>query len=242
MAGDGPTLLNHAGSPVVAGLKDLIQAKGRKALLEHEVKDFLKALGLPVPRGMFVPREAVEHLPSPGTMRFPLVAKVASTTIRSKSDVKGVRVGIRDEGALRVIVSELLTIEGAEGVLIEEQAPEGIEVIVGGILDPQFGPVVMFGLGGVFVELFEDVSFALAPMKRDDALWLVRQSKGYRLLEAYRGRPAIDMDTLTRVIISVSEIIASGLISEIDLNPVALYPEGAMILDAKMFVTESPTS
>lgn len=116
-------------------------------------------------------------------------------------------------------------------------APEGIEVIIGGVIDKQFGAVVMFGLGGVFVELFKDIAFALAPLKEEDALWLIKQVKGYRLIEGYRGKPAVDKGALIKTILTVSEIISSGYVEEIDLNPVALYPNGAMILDAKLRVS-----
>ena len=129
-----------------------------------------------------------------------------------------------------------LALESAEGVLVEEMAPPGVEVIVGGVLDEQFGPVVMFGSGGVLVELFKDVAFALAPATREDAHWLIRQVRGYRLLKGYRGSPAVDIDSLLEVIVKVSEAISSGLLKEMDLNPVSLYPEGAMALDAKMLM------
>lgn len=165
-----------------------------------------------------------------------MVAKVSSQKITSKSDVRGVRLGIKNYDELTKAVSELLEIEHAEGVLVEETAREGIEVIIGGVTDKQFGPVIMFGLGGVFVEVFKDIAFALAPLKEKDALWLIQQVKGYRLLEGFRGKPAVDKDALIKTILTVSEIMTSGGIEEIDLNPVALYPHGAMVLDAKMKV------
>ncbi len=115
-------------------------------------------------------------------------------------------------------------------------AEPGIEVILGGVVDEQFGPVVMFGLGGFFVELFKDVAFALAPIEKEDALWLVNQIKGYRLLEGYRGQPPVDINTLLEIVVKVSGIIVTGLIKEIDLNPVSLYPQGAMVLDAKILI------
>jgi len=113
-------------------------------------------------------------------------------------------------------------------------APQGVEVIVGGLMDNQFGPVVMFGLGGIFVEVFKDVAFGLAPLKPGDALWLIQQTKGHRLLQGYRGRPPLDIAALIHIIVAVSEIMATGMIKEIDLNPVTLYPQGSLILDAKM--------
>jgi succinyl-CoA synthetase beta subunit len=208
--------------------------RGRTTFLEHEVKALLREAGMPVPRGRFLKKG--ERLSAAPALSYPLAAKVSSEKIRGKSDVRGVRLGIGDFGTLKKSVDELLRIEGAEGVLIEEMAPRGVEVIVGGIVDPQFGPVVMFGLGGVFVELYKDVAFGLAPLSTDSAEGLVRQVKGAKLLGQYRGRPAVDLDSLLTVMVGVSEIMAGGLVEEIDLNPVALYPQGALILDAKMSV------
>ncbi len=216
-------------------IQDLIeQTKGKKNLLEHEVKGLLREMGMPVPKGIFTAKG--KSIPQPLNLTFPLIAKVSSSKIASKSDVKGVRPGLKNEDELEDAVSELMRIEYAQGVLIEEMVPHGLEVIVGGVIDNQFGPVVMFGLGGVFVELFKDVAFALAPMQRDDALWLIRQVKGYKLLEGYRGNPPVDKEALVKIIISISEIITARSIEEIDLNPVSLYPEGAMVLDAKMLL------
>jgi acyl-CoA synthetase (NDP forming) len=206
--------------------------RGRATFLEHEVKGLLHDAGIEVPHGLYVRKG--DALPNIDTLSYPLVAKVSSAKISGKSDVRGVRLDIRDFGALKQSVEELMMIENAEGVLIEEMAPQGTEVIVGGIIDAQFGPIVMFGLGGVFVELYKDVAFGLAPLSRDAALGLVRQVKGSRLLEGYRGRPAMDIDSLLTVIAAASEIMASGFVEEIDLNPVALYTRGALVLDAKM--------
>lgn len=204
-------------------------------LLEHEAKAFLKNLGLPVPRGAFFKTGSI---PSSAGMDFPLVAKVSSGHIVSKSDLHGVSVGIADEDALKQEVSRLMQIAGAEGVLVEEMAPAGIEVIVGGIMDPQFGPVVMFGLGGIYVELFRDVAFGLAPLDEQEALWLIGQVKGSMLLKGYRGSTPVDTVALVNILITISELMAEGCVREIDLNPLALYPEGAMVLDAKISLAE----
>ena len=105
------------------------------------------------------------------------------------------------------------------------------------MIDKQFGPVVMFGLGGVFVELFKDIALPLAPLKEKDAFWLIQQVKGYKLLEGFAEKLLLIKDALIKTILTVSEIVASGHVEEIDLNPVALYQKGAMILDAKMKVS-----
>jgi acetyl-CoA synthetase (ADP-forming) len=218
-------------------IKEFIEKnRDRKAFLEHEVKGLFKTMGFSVPDGVFIPKDT--HLSAfslqLSALSYPLAAKVSSSKIISKSDVKGIRLSIKNEDELNNVVSELMQIEHAEGVLIEEMAPQGLEAIVGGVVDGQFGPVIMFGLGGVFVELFRDVAFCLAPAKKDDALWLINQIKGCKLLKGYRGSPPVDIEALTNIIIAVSEIIAANSVKEIDLNPVALYPKGVMILDAKM--------
>ena len=214
-------------------LEELIsKAEGRSTLLEHEVKGLLKEMGFSVPKGIFI-RSGETILEIPG-LTFPLVAKVSSEKISSKSDLHGVRTGLKDFGELKIAVEELLRIENAVGVLIEEMAPTGVEVIIGGVIDGQFGPVMMFGLGGVFVELYRDVSFGLAPLSKDDAYWMIKEIKGHRLLEGYRGSAPVDKEALIEILINTSEIMATGLVEELDLNPVTLYAQGAMVLDAKM--------
>lgn len=206
--------------------------KGRKVIPEHEVKSIFREMGLAVPRGIYLGKG--EEVPADLSLAYPLVAKVSSEEIRSKSDVRGIRLGIRNGQDLRRQVQELMAIERAEGVLVEEEIPPGLEVIVGGMIDRQFGPVVMFGLGGVHVELFRDTAFALAPLSRADGEWLIRQVKGYVLLDGYRGSPAVDREALLQVLMAVSRVIADGEVEEVDLNPVALFPGRAVILDAKL--------
>ena len=214
-------------------VEELIRkAEGRTALLEHEVKGLLKEMGLPVPKGIFI--RSGEDIPKSSDLKFPLVAKVSSEKISSKSDLHGVRTGLQDSGGLKTAVEELSRIENSVGVLIEEMAPAGTEVIIGGVIDSQFGPVMMFGLGGVFVELYRDVSFGLAPLSKEDAHWMIKDIKGHRLLEGYRGSPPVDKEALVEILIGTSEIMATGLVEELDLNPVTLYAQGAMVLDAKM--------
>ena len=113
-------------------------------------------------------------------------------------------------------------------------ATPGVEVIIGGVIDRQFGPIMMFGLGGIFTELFRDVSFGLAPLARDDADWMVGGVKGKRLLEGFRGTPPVDKNALADFLVKASDIMATGYVEEIDLNPVSLYADGAMVLEAKM--------
>jgi succinyl-CoA synthetase beta subunit len=214
-------------------LEEFLQSQAdRKVFHEHEVKGLLREFGMHVPRGVLVPSGG--SIPSAIGLSYPLVAKVVSSRITSKSDIGGVRLGIGSEDELRRAVTELSVIEHAEGVLVEEMAPPGFEVIVGGTIDVTFGPIVMFGLGGLFVELFRDVSFALAPVDREQAMWLISETKGEKILKGFRGKPPLDMNAIADIIVTVSEVMATGLIRTIDLNPVTLYPSGALVLDAKM--------
>ena len=142
----------------------LEENRGRTRFLEHEVKALLRNAGLSVPRGIFLGKG--ETLSESIDLHYPLAAKVSSQKISGKSDVSGVRLAITDFDELKKAVEALLRIENSEGVLIEEMAPPGTEVIVGGVIDAQFGPIVMFGLGGVFVELFRDVAFDPRPFPK----------------------------------------------------------------------------
>lgn len=204
----------------------------RDVFHEHEVKTLLRELGIAVPKGMFVPNG--KEIRADARLTFPLAAKVVSMRITSKSDVGGVRLGIGNGNELRKAVSELSRIEHAEGVLVEEMARPGFEVIVSGTIDNTFGPIVMFGSGGFFVELFRDVSFALAPVDREQAMWLMHETKGDKMLNGFRGKPPLEVNALAEIIVNVSVIIATGLVRTIELNPVVLYPTGALVLDAKM--------
>jgi len=212
----------------------LAKNNGEEVFVEFQIKALLRELGLPVPKGMIIRKGAAETMPGPSDLVYPLAAKVSSRKIVSKSEVGGVRVGIHDKKQLDAAAAELLAIENAEAVYLEEMAPTGFEVIVGGMVDDQFGPVVMLGLGGLFVEFFRETIFTLAPLSKDQAFAFLKRFRAFRLFERYRGRPALDIDAILRIIVVMSELMASSMIAEIDLNPVALYPQGAMILDAKM--------
>ena len=215
---------------ILERLRDL--AHYRTTLLEHEAKDILKEMGLSVPGGRFIRKG--EALPQDLGLKYPLVAKVSSERITSKSDLHGVRTGLQDEQALKLAFEELMRIENAEGMLVEETAPPGVEVIIGGVIDRQFGPVMMFGLGGIFTEIFRDVSFGLAPLGKEDAFWMATGIRGQRLLEGFRGNPPVDKGALADILVRASEVMATGYVEEIDLNPVSLYATGAMVLDAKL--------
>ncbi len=211
----------------------------RERLLEHESKVMLSRMGLAVPKGIFLPRG--RKIPGRLRLRFPLVAKVSSRVISAKSEVGGVRMPLLGIREMRTAVQELMGIAGADGVLLEELAPRGVEVIVGGLQDREFGPVVMFGIGGISVEVYRDVAFSLVPLSRGDAAWLPDQLQARALLGAFRGRKPVDRKALTAVLLAASRIMETGLVREINLNPVILSPDGACIADAKVSLSTSGT-
>ncbi len=209
--------------------------------MEHEAKRLLSGLGLSVPEGVFIEktgkRPSREYvLSKTGRLGFPLAAKTVSPAVRSKSEAGGVRLRLETGREVLEAVRELMYKEEARGVLVERFIEGGTETIVGGLVDAQFGPVVMFGLGGIFTEVFGDVSFALAPAGPAEARNLISRIKGQNVLHGVRGRPAADLKALASAIVTVSRLIATGLIKEIDLNPISLFPTGAFVLDAKIFV------
>ncbi len=209
--------------------------------MEHEVKRLLARLGLSVPEGVFIERPKArlskeDLFSKTGRLGSPLAVKTVSPSIRSKSEAGGVRLHIRTKRETLEAVRELMEMEGSRGVLVERMVEGGTETIVGGLVDAQFGPVVMFGLGGVFTEVFRDVSFALAPASENEARRLVSRIKGQSVLQGVRGRPPVDTGALAAAIVAVSRLMATGLVKEIDLNPISLFPKGAFVLDAKVFV------
>ena len=174
----------------------------------------------------------------------PVVLKVVSPDILHKSDVGGVRLGVADPAAAGRVYEEMLReIRGRcptariEGVLVTPQAPPGHEVIVGGRQDRQFGPVVLFGMGGIFVEVLEDVAVRLAPLSRAEAAELVRSIRLWPLLSGARGQAPADIEALIDIVCAVSELLVEHPeVREVDLNPVRVYPHGARILDARVIV------
>ncbi len=176
---------------------------------------------------------------------FPVALKISSPDILHKSDVGGVRLDLHSSEAVETAYDELLSSvqhsnskARIEGVLVSKMASPGLEVIVGMNRDPQFGPVILFGLGGIMVEIFQDVSLRLLPLTKDDALSMIREIKGSGLITGYRGRSAVDEQALADCLLAVSRLAeGSPEIIEIDLNPVFAYPDGILVADARVIVT-----
>lgn len=210
------------------------------ALTEHEAKQVLAAYGLPVTQeGLAASADEAAALAR--RIGFPVALKVQSPDILHKTEAGGILLNLRSEEDVRRAYGEIMGRArqyrpGADiaGVLVQEMIEGGVEVIVGVTKDPVFGPVVMFGLGGIFVEALRDVSFRVAPLARRDAEEMIREVKGYRLLEGIRGKPPCDVAALADAILKVSHLAAdfAGRIAELDINPLIVLPAGVWVVDA----------
>jgi acyl-CoA synthetase (NDP forming) len=229
-----------------AQVKELFKTVGeenRSNLLETESREVLKEYGISLSEGVLAgtPEGAVE---AANKMRYPLAMKVVSPDIIHKSDARGIKLGLKDgkdvEDAFKEIVKnaeKVTTRKGVLGTLISPMAGPGQECIIGMIRDPQFGPVIMFGLGGIFVEVLKDVSFRVAPLAQEDIDEMVEEIKGYKILTGIRGEKPKDIDALKDILAKLSEIaIDNPEIKEIDLNPVIVHEKGASIVDSRMIL------
>ncbi len=219
--------------------------ENRRKLLEHEVYAICAHFGLPVPKHGLATNEdeAVEIANKVG---YPVVLKIVSPDIAHKSDVGGVILNLTSDKDVREAYRKIMENVKARapnariaGILVQEMVPYGLEVIVGGTRDPTFGPVIMFGLGGIFVEVLKDVSFRIAPIKSIDAEEMIREIRAYRILEGYRGEPPRDLEAVKDIIVKTSKLMLElEDVQDIDLNPVMLYEKGrgAKIADARIIL------
>jgi len=219
--------------------------EGRLQLLENEAKDILKACGLDVPEYKLAKTidEAVEYAKEIG---YPVVLKIVSEDIIHKSDIGGVKVGIKNEEELKNAYREIMyrakksyPEANIRGILVNEMVEKGVETIIGSSEDPQFGPVIMFGLGGIYVEVLKDVAFRVAPIDKEDALEMINDIKSYPLLYGVRGEKRKDINSLAENISVLSHLTYEiSEIVEIDINPLMVLEEGCKVVDARMTLKE----
>lgn len=217
--------------------------EGRGFLFEHEAKRLLSLYGLPVTR-FSVSKTEEEAVAAAREIGFPVVLKVVSPQVVHKSDVGGVLVGVEGEEGVRAGFKQIIENVRARapeaevvGILVQEMAPASTEVIVGSIKDPTFGPTVMFGLGGIFTEVLEDVSFRLAPITRADAEEMIREIRSHRILEGARGMPRADREAIVEILLRTSRMLMEcPEIRELDMNPVLVYERGAKVVDARVIL------
>lgn len=212
-------------------------------VLEPYAKMICAHYGIPVPR-FKVARKRKEAVKSADELGYPVVLKIISPDIIHKNDAGGVVLNINTgkevQKAYREILANVKQYKpDAEifGILVEEMVPPSTEIVVGGIRDPQFGPTLMFGLGGIFVEILKDVAFRICPITRRDALEMISEVKGYQILEGYRGQPAVDINKIIEILLGTSKLIMEyPEIKELDLNPVIVYEKEAKVVDSKIIL------
>jgi acyl-CoA synthetase (NDP forming) len=219
------------------------EEKGR-VRLGLEAMELLSAYGIPVAKGG-VAKTAEEARKIAEEIGKPVAIKILSPEITHKTEVGGVRLSVPPQEADRV-AWELLnafrkTFPGIpmDGVYVQEMLPPGREVILGMVRDPTFGPLLMFGLGGIYVEVLRDVAFGVAPLSREEAEEMVRLIRGAKLLLGVRGQPPVDLAGLVDLILRISQMsVENPEILELDLNPVICYPERVVAVDVRMTIAE----
>jgi len=224
---------------------DSVKKQGRTVLTEIEAKQVFKSIGVHTVETRLASSQR-EAAAISADIGFPVVLKVASPDISHKSDAGGVKVGLKNRAEVRKACREIMAsarqkYPGAkiDGVSVQSMAGPGVEIIIGMFKDAQFGPVIMFGLGGIFVEVLKDVSFRIIPIEPGDAAEMIREIKGYTLLQGYRGQEPVDIPALEDILLKVSDFAEhTPGIKEIDLNPVFAFKDGAVAADARIVLEE----
>jgi 3-hydroxypropionyl-CoA synthetase (ADP-forming) len=216
-----------------------------KVITEEASKSILKSYGVKVPPYALV-RSSKEAVKAAKKIGYPLVMKIVSPQILHKTDVGGVKVGINSDKevkkAFKDMYGRLSKKKGVEvkGVLLEKMVPKGIEMIVGLQMDPQFGPVIMAGLGGVMTEVFKDVAWRILPITVDDAKSMINELKSSKLFKGFRGSKPVNLDMLAKALVQIGKIGTDNAeyINSIDFNPIVVYPKSYYVVDAKIILVK----
>jgi len=225
----------------------LARKEKRTLLNEIESKELLKEAGIPVVEAKLA-RTKAEAVALGRKLGFPVVLKVMSPDVVHKSDSGGVKLGLQNAAQVGKAYSEIIASvkkhypkAKIQGVSVQKMARLGVEVIIGMTKDAQFGPVLMFGLGGILVEVLKDVAFKIVPLTKRDAHEMIREIKGYPILEGYRGQEPADIPFLESLLLKVSDLVdKNSEIKELDLNPIFAYKDKAVAVDARVIL--EPTS
>lgn len=223
-----------------------VLGEGRSFMLLNEAQQICDLHHIPTPRS-YATLNVDEAVLKAKDIGFPVVLKVISPQILHKSDAGAVILNIKGEEELEIEYEKLVAEVGRRepsakvvGILVEKMMPTSTEVIVGGIRDNQFGPSIMFGIGGIFTEIYDDVAFRVAPIDKIDALNLVHELKGSKILEGARGKPPADIDSIINVMINAfSLMMEHDSISQLDLNPVIAYSDSVCAVDSRIVLDQS---
>jgi acyl-CoA synthetase (NDP forming) len=235
--------LSRMAPAAVDRILQFVREQNRRVLLEPEAKELCRAYGMPTPAF------GVAHNPSEAAelaneVQFPVVLKVVSQDILHKTEAGGVLLDLNskeevEEGYGQIVGKVRAYNEKARisGVLVQHMAPKGVEVIVGGLRDSQFGPTVLFGLGGIFVEVLKDASFRVAPLSDLDTRQMIREIRAYSILQGVRGQPAADEEAIIQILQATSNAMMDNqAIQQMDLNPVIVYATGASVVDVRIIL------
>ena len=227
--------------PIKQQIIDRVRGEARVLLTEIESKELLKEAGISViDTRLATSRD--EAISLSRQFGFPVVLKIASPDITHKSDIGGIKLGLKTAKQVGKAYDDILRVVKqkypqamVQGVSVQKMARPGVEIIIGMTKDAQFGPVIMFGLGGILVEVLKDVSFRIVPLTRRDAREMIREIKGYPLLEGYRGQEPVDVALLEEWLVKVSQFVEQNPeIKELDLNPIFAYSDSAVAVDARL--------
>lgn len=222
---------------------DNVLKSGRTVLTEVESKQLVAEAGVPVVETKLAKTKA-EAVSLSKKVGFPVVLKIVSPDIIHKSDIGGVKLGLANATQVGKAFAEIMAAAkkankkaDIQGISVQKMARPGVEVIMGMSKDAQFGPVLMFGLGGVFVEVLKDVAFRIVPLNRRDASQMIREIKGYPLLEGYRGQEPANITVLEDLLLKLSDFVDKNpKIKEMDLNPIFAYKDRALAVDARVIL------
>ncbi|MDH7563822.1 MAG: acetate--CoA ligase family protein [Candidatus Bathyarchaeota archaeon] len=220
-----------------------VRREGRKNLLETEAKAVCREYEIPVVRTELAEtQEKAAKLAN--EIGYPVVLKIVSPDVLHKSDVGGVALNLKNTNEVKTAYNSIIknvkkhnAKARITGILVQEMAPPSTEVIVGVTKDPQFGPALMFGLGGVFVEVLKDVTFRIAPVSEEEARQMISEVKAYPLLKGYRNTPPADIEAIVKILLNTSRLVMDHPeIKELDLNPIMVYQKGAKTVDARIIL------
>ena len=217
--------------------------KEKRPLLETEAKELLREYGIPVPDFKLIKSED-EIVGLAKEINFPIVMKIVSPDIIHKTEAGGVKVGIKDEKEAKTAYQDIIykvkkykKEAKISGVIAYSMIPQETEIIIGMMKDPCFGPTIMFGLGGIFVEILKDISFRILPIEARDAEEMISEIKGYKILKGIRGEAPKDVQAIKDLLLKISQLtLDNPEINEIDLNPVFIFNQGLQVVDARMIL------
>ena len=208
-------------------------------LTEFESKELLQEIGIEIPPQSLASTKE-ETISTAERIGFPVVMKLMAEDIVHKSDTGAVKLNLKSKDEVEQAFEELMKIpsQSEKKISVQKMAEEPItELIIGMTTDAQFGPALMFGIGGILVELLEDVSFRIAPIERYDALEMIHEIKGFPILDGYRGKPKADIDAIVDTLLKISDLVVKHEeIHEMDLNPVFIYDKGLICVDARIIL------